>query len=175
MQIKSKMLPPLQMPHNTKTVIQFEVDSLSEAMRAYEKYCDKDLRLTISKYHKQKTLNQNGYYWVLLNQLAMVLKTTPQELHERNVQNHSIPWTDDEGKHLCISILKGIAPPSVEHLYWKWIRDEGKCSAYMRIKGTSDCNTEEMGMFLDDLIDECKEQGIETATPEELAKIKSLG
>jgi len=73
---------------------------------------------------------------------------------------------------LCISLLKGIQPPQIEHLHWKWIKDEGKCSAYMRIKGISDCDTKEMGMFLDDLIEECKAAGIETATPEELAIIK---
>lgn len=162
-------------PSTAKAVMQFECDSLSEAMRIYEQYQDKDIKLTIAKYHKQKTLNQNGYYWVLLNQLSIALKTTPQELHQNNVYSHSIPWTDEEGRHLCISILKGIDPPKIEHLYWKWIRDEGKCSAYMRIKGTSDCNTEEMGLFLDDLIEECKEIGIETATPEELERIKALG
>lgn len=166
MQLKSKILQPLQ------NMLVFEIDD--DAREVYEKYKDQELKLTITKYHKNKTLNQNSYYWVLLNQLAMVLKSTPQELHEQNVQMHSIPWTDADGKHMCISILKGIDPPKVEHLYWKWIKDEGKCSAYMRIKGISDCNTQEMGRFLDDLIEECKAVGIETATPEELLKIKSM-
>lgn len=164
MQIKSKILHPIQ------NCLVFEIDD--DAQEIYEQFADQELKLTISKYYKSKTLSQNSYYWVLLSQLSLVLKTTPQELHELNVQRHSIPWTDDDGKHLCISILKDILPPKVEHLYWKWIKDDGKCSAYMRIKGLSECNTQEVSMFLEDLIEECKANGIETMTPEELSQLK---
>lgn len=44
----------------------------------------------------------------------------------------------------------------------------------MMIKGTSDMDTLEMGQCLDDLIVEAKALGIQTETPDEIARMKAL-
>ena len=40
------------------------------------------------------------------------------------------------------------------------------------VKGTSEYSTKEMSVFLDGIISECQELGIETDTPEQIAKYK---
>ena len=43
---------------------------------------------------------------------------------------------------------------------------------FRAIKGTSEYSTKEMSVFLDGIIYECQQVGIETATPEELSRYK---
>ena len=43
---------------------------------------------------------------------------------------------------------------------------------YRAIKGTSEYSTKEMSVFLDGIISECQEVGIETDTPEQIARYK---
>ena len=42
------------------------------------------------------------------------------------------------------------------------------------LRGSSTYNTEEMAHLIDGLVSECKEVGIETATPEELSRMLEL-
>ena len=42
------------------------------------------------------------------------------------------------------------------------------------LKGSSDYDTREMSELIDGLVSECKECGIETATPEELQRMLDL-
>ena len=43
---------------------------------------------------------------------------------------------------------------------------------YRLIKGSSQYDTKEMSLFIDGIVSECKEQGIETMTPSELDQLK---
>ena len=45
---------------------------------------------------------------------------------------------------------------------------------YVIIKGTHEMTTNEMSILLEDLVDECKTQGIETMTPRELEELRQL-
>ena len=45
---------------------------------------------------------------------------------------------------------------------------------YVIIKGTHEMTTNEMSILLEDLVDECKTQGIETMTPIELEELRQL-
>lgn len=45
---------------------------------------------------------------------------------------------------------------------------------YVMLKGSSDYDTREMSELIDGLVSECKECGIETATPEELQRMLDL-
>ena len=44
---------------------------------------------------------------------------------------------------------------------------------YMMLRGSSDYDTKEMGVLINGLVEECKEQGIETIPPDELRRILS--
>lgn len=43
---------------------------------------------------------------------------------------------------------------------------------YMRIKGSSEMDTKEMAHFIDGIVFECKQLGIETMTPNDLQQLK---
>ena len=56
--------------------------------------------------------------------------------------------------------------------HWMHKRDNGKFVSYLMIKGSSQYNTEEMAHFIDGVVSECKELGIDTITPTEIKQMK---
>lgn len=160
-----------------KAVISLEVAaSPSDIERLFK---DKDLDITLSQHREKKTMSQNGYYWVLLTPTAAKLKVSTAFLHNMLLRRHPRVY------------LIGIYPqyvlvPNTEEAwnlvmettdYHLWPTNEyvGDDRKYMMIRGSSTFNTEEMTVLLDDLIEVAKEQGVETATPEELARMRSYG
>ena len=58
--------------------------------------------------------------------------------------------------------------------HWRLIKDNGTFKAYIRVRGSSEYNSKEMAHFLDLIILDAKEQGIETDTPEQIEEYKRL-
>ena len=60
--------------------------------------------------------------------------------------------------------------------HWKrvkeFIKDGKTWVSYLMIKGSSEYDTAEMSHFIDRIVEEAKELGIETATPDELERMK---
>ena len=52
--------------------------------------------------------------------------------------------------------------------HWMPIRSNGTFNAYAMIKGSSEYDTKEMSHFIDGIVAEAKELGIETLPPDEL-------
>lgn len=121
------------------------------------------------KEHKEKrSLKQNDYYHVLKNKLASKLRIPPEEIHIEMIKK-SCPFEE----YLVVESanLRGIE-------YYEErgkIEKNGKTFKTIRVYvGSSKLNSKEMIILLDNMIEECKEQGIETKTPEELAKMRAL-
>src|SRR5574344_2844845 len=127
---------------------------------------DKTYDLLVHK--KKRTLNQNSYYWKLLNELSSKLKIPSTELHFELItkscpfEEYLVPYEAN---------LRGI-----EYYIEKGkIERNGKLFKTIRVYvGSSRLETVEFGILLDNLIEECKLQNIETMTPEELNKMRSL-
>jgi hypothetical protein len=57
--------------------------------------------------------------------------------------------------------------------HWKFYKSNGKFDSYLMIKGSSKYDSAEMSKFIDQIIYEAKELGIETMTPAELERMKA--
>jgi hypothetical protein len=127
-----------------------------------------DKEYELKEYKEKRTLNQNSYYWKLLNELSSKLKIPSTELHFELItkscpfEEYLVPYEAN---------LRGI-----EYYIEKGkIERNGKYFKTIRVYvGSSLLDTTEMGILLDNLIEECKLQNIETLTPEELSKMRSL-
>lgn len=122
----------------------------------------------LKEYKEKRTLNQNSYYWKLLNELSSKLKIPSTELHFELIKK-SCPF--EEYLVPYEASLRGI-----EYYIEKGkIERNGKLFKTIRVYvGSSRLETVEFGILLDNLIEECKLQGIQTMTPEELNKLRSL-
>lgn len=124
---------------------------------------------TIKEHHRRRTLTQNAYYWVLNDKLSGALRMSREEVH--------------------FHLLKSYAPCEVMTVLDKVpLRDyfdyyevfasgwmNGRRYNHVRIyKNSSKMDSAEFARLLDGTIRECEQQGIQTMTPNELAKLRFI-
>ena len=135
-----------------------------EELSRYLWNLDKDKKYEIKEYKPKRSLSQNSYAWVLINELANKMRLSKEEVY--------IGLLEDYSQCLMIPVEKG-KKPNGYFKYYKYIATtsiNGKEADYYKVfKGSSEFDTEEMSIFLDGIIQECKQLGIETMTPEQIA------
>ncbi|HHX11143.1 MAG TPA: hypothetical protein GX729_07260 [Firmicutes bacterium] len=128
----------------------------------------------IKPYRKKRSLDANGYYWKLCGELSAKLNIPPVEIYRQHIQNignnyEILPLKDDAVEKFCeawqrngMGWLTNTLGPSKLEGYTNII-------AYY---GSSTYDSKQMSQLIDLLVTDCKEQGIETATPEEIERMK---
>lgn len=123
----------------------------------------------IIEYSDKRTKTMNSYYWVLVTQLANVIRTSKDELHAELIKRYS--------QRDYISLLANINPkdyfPYFEYQN-TYKHNDNTFRSYLVFKRSSDMNKHEFSILLDGLISECKEVGINTMTPDEVAQLSYL-
>ena len=130
---------------------------------------DKNKKFEIKEYHKKRSLNANAYAWTLIGKIADVLRSSKDEIYLEMLKKY--------GQSEIVSVLSDINVTG----YFKYfeeiatVRLQGKNFTHYKVfKGTSEYNTLEMAVFIDGVISEAEELGINTLPPDEVEKIKSL-
>ena len=96
--------------------------------------------------------------------------SSKDEVYEEMLQKYGAFYEDEDG-YITITVKKSVDMSKVDG-HWKYIKDNGKFASYLMIKGSSEYDTVEMSHFIDRIVEEAKELGIETATPDELERMK---
>lgn len=150
-------------------LITFEVDASAgsqiEEIRSYDM-----LDIKAVKHRKKRSLDANAYAWVLMTKIAQKQNTTKEEIYELMLQRYGIVYSDDDG-YVAITVKSSVDMSKIDG-HWKFHRSNGEFTAYLMIKGTSEYDTAEMSYFIDRIVEEAKENGIETATPDEIERMK---
>lgn len=132
---------------------------------------DREKTFEIKEYKKKRSLNANSYCWVLLQKLADKLNTTKEELYRKYIKEKGIFRTITIGNEAVSTFI---------HLWEEkglgWIcevlKEDEKTTDLIAYYGTSSYNTSQMAHYVDYIVEECKLQGIETMTQEELESLK---
>lgn len=146
---------------------------LNANINSLEEIKDIDLLdIEAKKHRKKRTLDANAYFWVLIGKLAEVMNLKTKEVYRLEVREAGVYSV------VCIPTK------NVERFIsaWEkngdgWICDtfesqlEG-CTNVKTYYGSSTYDTKEMSRLIDSVVQDCKLQGIETATPEELTRLK---
>lgn len=133
----------------------------------------KDYEVSISPKKRKRSLDANAYLWVLCDKLADKLRTTKIEVYRAAIREVGVFDT----------VL--LTDRAVEDFIRKWnlngigylaeishkSRIEG-CTAVRTYYGSHTYDTKEMSRLADYIVQECKEQDIETLTPNELEELK---
>lgn len=146
---------------------------LNEKQRAQALYDElrgaEKLSIKISKYRKKRSIDANNYAWALINEIANVLRADNDEVYlkmlKRYGQVETISVAAEVNLRGFVKYFDEIGESAVKGKLFKHYR------AY---KGSSEFDTREMSIFIDGVVYEAKLLGIQTETPEELAKLKSL-
>ena len=161
-----------------KMRLTFEFDS--DVSAAIDKIKDKLLRITVKLWRDKRSLDANSYYWVLLSRLAeavgiskprapnLMLRKYGQNLViDSQIAFLVIPDTEEAEETALEAESFHIRPTSQV----KQGKDGKMYRTYTVLAGSSTYDTKEMSELINGLVSECKEQGIETLTPDELARM----
>ncbi|MCM1439193.1 MAG: hypothetical protein NC131_08325 [Roseburia sp.] len=134
---------------------------------------DADITVEFKKWHKPRSNKANNYLWGLLEELAVVLGADKDELYISYVRRYGVfkdfTMTQDEAKTFRVGWGKiGTGWPT-EQVDFDPDGDRVVIRAYY---GSSTYNSKQMSRLIDAVVQDCKEQGIETDTPEQLARYK---
>lgn len=105
-----------------------------------------------------------------MSKLADVLHTSKEEIYEEMLRRYGTLYEDEDG-HITITVKSSVPVDKLEG-HWLRIRSNGDYTGYAMIKGSSEYDTAEMSRFIDGVISECKEQHIQTMTPNEIEEMK---
>ena len=154
----------LQVPNNLKEQVQEFILGLD----------GKEYEAKIGLHRAKRSLDANGYMWVLLREMAEKLKTTDKEIYREMIRRVG-----------QVTILP-VKDEAIETFVKRWEANGdgwqvdiiGECrntKGYSNLKcyyGSSVYDTKEMSVLLDEIVTEAKELGIDTMTPEEIERMK---
>lgn len=130
---------------------------------------DKDKLYEIKEHRAKRTLTQNAYYWVLVNELANCLRKSKEEVHFDLLKDYS---------QVALVTLKSNVDIKGYIRYYEFEREtiisNVKFNIYKVYKGSSEMDKKEFSILLDGLIQEAQQQGIPTLTPNEIAKLRYI-
>lgn len=121
----------------------------------------------VKEVKRRRSMTQNAYYWVMLNKLAAKLRMSDKEVHHHMLRDYGV----------CdvFSIREDVPIAS----YFKYYEVIGKGTVNGRVfkhvkvyKGSSQMDSAEFARLIDGMREECMLQGIDVATPEEIARMR---
>jgi hypothetical protein len=160
-----------------KAILSLVLEDKEEAAKCFDELRNEEkLSIKISKYRKKRSLDSNSYFWLLCGKLAAKLKQNKEDIYRQLIKNI--------GNNFEVIPLKNCAVNKFIEAWNKngigWVCDvlgESKIEGYTNVcayYGSSTYDSKQMSDLIDSVIFECKEQGIQTATPDELSKMLSL-
>lgn len=137
-------------------------DQIAEAVQ------DREIAVDIKEYRERRSKNANAYSWLLQQKIANAIGSTADAVH--------LQCLYDYGQSQIVSVVDGV-PLEAYFQYYKIVGTgvlNGKKFNHVRVfKPTHLMDVAEMSCFLDGVVEEAKELGIPTETPEEIEKMKA--
>lgn len=150
-------------------------ESRSAAMQGFNELQAFDkIDLTADKHKIKRTLNQNAYMWELIGQLSAKIKVPPKEIYREAVRdiggNYEILPLKDEAIEKFAKIWEKSGDGYISEVIGK-----SKIEGYTNLRcyyGSSTYDTQQMARLIDIIVEQCEEEGIHTATREEIRRMK---
>jgi hypothetical protein len=138
---------------------------------------DTEYELSIKKVGKKRSLSANAYFHSLVGDIAERMNIGFDQCKVNMNLEYGTIARDEEGKKIGFMIPQNVDVNTL-YKYTKWFDEReinGKMfNCYIVFKETHTLDTKEMAKLIDGTVQEAKELGIETATPDEIARMKAL-
>ena len=152
------------------------VNEKNDLLQGYDDLKDiEKLSIEIKQYRARRSLDANAYCWVLIDKIAENQGISKEEVYRECIKN-----IGGNSEIVCVK------NEAVDRLCEGWRRNgigwqtdtfPSKivgCTNVILYYGSSVYDTKQMSLLLENLIQDCKALGIQTETPEAIAKMKSL-
>lgn len=161
-----------------KPIISFEVNEKQPALGMVDELKDKDkLAVKVGIFRNKRSLDANSYFHLLVNRIAAVTKASDDEVKRNLVKRYGTLARDEDGQLVGAMLPAGV---DIDRFYpytrnYKTeYRDGKEYTCYLFYERTRNLDSAGMSRLIDGTVSEAKELGIETDTPEQIAKLKSL-
>lgn len=154
-----------------KLIISFLVDSIPTDLEDLQ---NKNLDVVAKPHREKRSLNANAYFHVLSGKIAEKLGTSLTHEKNRMIREY--------GQY---EVIDGMIPTltakekyedkmlDIEGVHLKVVERSGGTVKMAVMRGSHTYNTAEMSRLIDATVEEAKELGIETLTPDQLERIKA--
>lgn len=157
-------------------VLQIVCNEKQSALACYNELANEEkLSIKVGKYRERRSADANAYAWVLIGKLAEKLNIPRDEIYRDAIKQVG-------GNYEIVCVRKEAVDKLCEG--WRkngigWQTDtmpskiEG-CTNVVLYYGSSTYDTAQMSRLINIVVDACREQGIDTRTPDEIANLLSL-
>lgn len=141
---------------------------------------EEELRITVKKYRRKRSLDANAYYWQLLSKVAETLQMSKPHCHNLMLARYGqteffgdqvaytmLPDTEVVTKRMEQMQEAHFAPTSQR----KMGTDGIIYRAWKLLKPSHEYDSKEMSVLIEGIVSEAKELGIETLPPVELERM----
>ena len=135
---------------------------------------DTDLRVTMTKWRERRSKDANAYFHVLSDKLADAMRMSKAKMKNYLLYHYGQKCRDKDGNLVCIKTNADedeLIQRSDIHCWYIKDAPDGT-PMYVLLEHSRFFDTRQMSILIDGVVAECKGQGIETMTPDEIAKLK---
>ena len=153
--------------------ISLKVENPFEARRFLATKKEKKYVADIKEYRERRSLDANAYMWVLVGKLSGKLGLPPEEIYRAAIR--------DVGDNYEVMPVRNDALERWKTIWQSnglgWLCEEigpSKLDGYTNVRnfyGSSAYDKAQMSRLIDNIVQDCKAQCIETLTPAELARL----
>lgn len=122
------------------------------------------LRVDAKKYRQRRSLDANAYAWMLMSKIADLTHRSKEEVYVDALKNY--------GQHAFLFRVEHNTKVALDGVYVKYLEYDGTHDIYEAFRGSSTYDTKEMSDFIEGIVQDAKELGIDTVPRVELEKIK---
>lgn len=152
-----------------KPIVTLELNEKVPALNMVDELHGADITVKIDKYRERRSLNANAYAWCLIGKIGNAIRQSKEDVYFQMLKRY--------GQSEMISVIAHIP-------IWKYVKYceqagestlNGKLFKHYRVfKGSSEFDTKEMSIFIDGIVSEAQALGIQTDTPDQIARMKFL-
>lgn len=136
---------------------------------------DDVLLVKADKPKRKRSLDSNAYCWLLISKIADKIHSSKEEVYEQMLIRYGQPFINENGAAQMITVRADIDIKPFG-LYTKLIGsghvDGKEFSHYVVFRGSHTYDTKEMSIFIDGVVSEAKELGIDHIPLIDLEKMK---
>lgn len=129
---------------------------------------DKNKLFEIKEYKEKRNKNQNKKYWKLLGELSLKTKIGIEELHFEMLKSYSPRY------EILVPNESSVRGIEYYEKKSKILKNGKEFYVYHVYTPSHELNTAEFAILLKGLCEECRQQGIETLSPQELADLEEI-
>ncbi len=138
------------------------IEEIKQFLFKFDKTMEYDI--TIDKHRNKRSLNANAYSWVLQNEIANRLRLSKEEVHFQMLK--------DYGQRQAELTIYGDKPCTDYYEKLGIINFKGNTYvSWMVYKPTHKYNSKEMSIFIDGVVQEARNLGIETLEDKEIKEM----